>query len=135
MKRVLIWVFLIIVLSSSVVFAGAPKISGEWSGDFVAIYANGDVIHLSDGGVATITQDEQYPNLFYGTLVFTMDSQSFNRYLTGYISKDKRITVNLTDESENPIGIVEGHLTGKTIQGVLRDFTDTTTTMFIAKKQ
>ncbi len=135
MKRLLIWAFLIIILSSSVVFAGAPKISGVWTGDFVAIYADGTVLPLSDAGEATINQNEQYPNLFYGTLVFTMDSQTFTRYLTGYISTDKRITVNLTDESGLPVGIVDGHVTDKTIQGVLRDFTDTTTTMFIATKQ
>jgi len=135
MKRLLLWSLLITVLSSSVVFAGPPKIGGTWRGDFVAIYPNGDIIPLSDSGEAIITQSDQYPNLFYGTLEFTIDGDTFTRNLTGYISTDKRITANLTDLNELPVGILEGHLTGNTIQGVLRDFTDATTTMFTATRQ
>jgi len=148
MKRGFFLFLLIAVFGSSVAFSAAPDIGGIWSGSFIAIYNNGDVVVLIDGGTAEIFQNEEYPNLFYGTMTFTMpDGEggtiSFVRYLTGYIGEDKRISIQLTAyESEGPlsppinaIGIVEGHLTGKTIKGVVRDFTDTTTTMFVATKQ
>ena len=134
MKRGISLFFLITLLSTSFVFADTPKISGEWDGYFVAIYNTGDILAL-EHGTSTIIQNEQFPNLFYGSMVFSMGDFTITRLLTGYISEDKRISVNLTDEDGNPVGIIEGQLTGKTIKGVVRDFTDTTTTMFVATRK
>ena len=136
MKRSLALAFLITVLGASVVFAGVTNISGQWSGTFVAIYADGTIVELANGS-ATIIQNESYPNLFYGFMTFEFGGESFTRLLTGYIGTDKRISINLTEEDNGsfiPVGIIEGHLRGKTINGVVRDFTDTTTTMVIATK-
>ena len=147
MTRRFLLFFLIAILGSSFAFAGAPKIGGEWSGYFVAIYADGSTeVVGNEYTSAVIIQDEEYPNLFYGEMTFMTSQGEFTRNLTGYISEDKRISINMfelgteiVDDQEvtivNPVAIIEGHLTGKTIQGVVRDFTDTTTTMFIATKE
>lgn len=83
----------------------------------------------------SLIQNEQFRNLFYDSLVFSMGELTITRLLTGYIFEDNRISINLTDEVGNLVGIIEGQLTGKTIKGVVRDFTDTATTMFIATKK
>ena len=149
MKRGFLLLLVITALCSNIAFAGAPKIEGEWVGSFVAIYNTGETMAI-DGGVATIYQDDEYPNLFYGTMEFDMIIETpggpmpitITRLLTGYIGEDKRISIQLTEQAFNPdylpipaIAVIEGHLTGNTIKGVVRDFTDTTTTMVIAIRQ
>lgn len=144
MRRVFSLFLLITVLGSSTAFAGPPKISGEWSGSFVAIYFEGSTAVVGNEDTsAVIIQDDEYPNLFYGSMTFVVGQDEFTRNLTGYISEDKRISINMFEliyEGEEvvgwePVAIIEGHLTGKTIRGVVRDFTDTTTTMFVATKE
>lgn len=133
MKRAFILTVCITIFSVGVVFAGAPDISGDWSGTFVAIYSDGTVVGPLPGD-ATINQNEDYPNLFSGYFTFKLNGDIFTRDFTGYISPDKRMTINLT-EGPSSVGIAEAHFTGKTIKGVLRDFTDTTTTFFTATKK
>jgi len=144
MKRGFFLLLLMVALGLNAAFAGVvDKIEGEWSGSFVAIYNTGEILAL-DNGIATIIQDDNYPNLFYGTMEFEIEPDVFiTSYLTGYIGEDKRISILLTPPQEYnfedvvPIpatGIIEARLTGNTIKGVVRDFTDTTTTMFIATR-
>lgn len=68
MKRGIFLLLLIVALGSNAAFAGVvDKIEGEWHGSFVAIYNNGAILAI-DNGIATIIQDDEYPNLFYGRL-------------------------------------------------------------------
>jgi hypothetical protein len=147
MRRGFFLFLLLSVLGSSVAFAGVPNLEGEWSGYFVAIYADGSTeVVENEMTSAVIMQNAEYPNLFHGYMTFVTSMGEFTRNFTGYISVDKRISINMFElETEmvedeevtvvNPVAIIEGHLTGKTINGVVRDFTDTTTTMFIATKE
>jgi len=149
MRRGFFLFLLTAIWGTNFVFAGgAPKIAGEWFGSFVAIYNTGETLAL-DNGIATIYQSDMYPNLFYGTMEFIIemgegeDPLVISSFLTGYIGEDKRISIQLTPQEYDPedilpipaTGIIEGHLTGKTIKGVVRDFTDTTTTMFVATRE
>ena len=147
MRRGFFLFLMISVLGSGFAFAGVPNLEGEWSGYFVAIYADGSTeVVENEMTSAVIMQNAEYPNLFSGYMTFVTSMGEFTRNFTGYISENKRISINMFEletemvENEevivvNPVAIIEGHLTGKTIKGVVRDFTDTTTTMFIATKE
>ncbi len=147
MKRGFFLFLLITILGAGYASAGVPNIGGEWSGFFVAIYYDGSTeVVPNEYTSAVITQNEEYPNLFSGDMTFVTSQGEFTRNFTGYISENKRISINMFELVEdnvegqpvmavNPVAIIEGHLTGKTITGVVRDFTDTTTTMFIATKE
>ena len=131
MKKRFLLALILGVIFANGAFAGPAYIAGVWTGDGEAILPGGEIceIELIEG---TVFQDG---TLLHGTFDFEVESDSScvggeGIPFTGNISAGNRIKAILSVPGIGPLGVLDAKLKGKTISGVLVDFTDGSTSIF-----
>lgn len=117
MKKGLLILVLGLVLAMTVMPVGAAKykdLNGTWSGTWIG-YSSDSSAGFEISVTLTITGNDSIGN-FYGT--FDTVSGLGVGTLTGTIAINKAITVNMSG-ANNVVGIFNGQLTGKGINGIL----------------
>ena len=128
-KRILLTLIFGVIFAASAL-AGPANIEGLWTGDGEAILPGGDkcIIDSIEGDVY------QDGTLLYGNFDFTISSGPCpggeDIPFTGNISAGNRIKALLSVPGFGGIGVLDAKLRGKTISGVLVDFSDGSTTIF-----
>jgi len=127
-KRLLL-TLIFVVLFANGAFAGPANIAGNWSGDGEAILPDGSTCEINPI-LGIVSQND---TLLNGSFEFTVESGDCpggTVFFTGNISAGNRIKAVMSVEGFGGIGVLDAKLKGKTISGVVLDFSDGSTTIF-----
>jgi hypothetical protein len=135
MKRGLLFAIFLILFAVNGALAGSASLEGCWDGEARAILPDGSTL------VGIPLQGEVYEvddGLFSASFTFKLPDGDHTAYATGSIVAQKIDGIMSIDAQTisgyQGIALFEAKLIGKKLVGILRDFSDGSTSFFSAKR-